>query len=54
MKIIKVNQDIILKQIQLSDAQSIFSTIDSQRDYLGKWLPFVSWTKRDRRYRKVY
>ena len=45
MKVIEVHEDITLKPIQLSDAPAIFSTIDSQRDYLGKWLPFVNWTK---------
>jgi ribosomal-protein-serine acetyltransferase len=44
-KIIRVNEKIILKQIDLSDANDIFRTIDSQREYLGKWLPFVSITK---------
>jgi len=43
---IKVNDEISLHKIQLTDAMEIFETIDSQRDYLGKWLPFVSWTKK--------
>ena len=44
-KIIRVTESIILKQIDLSDANEIFRTIDSQRKYLGKWLPFVAITK---------
>lgn len=39
---IKVSDEILLKQVELSDAEDIFKTIDSQRSYLGKWLPFVA------------
>ncbi|MCL3782029.1 N-acetyltransferase [Prolixibacteraceae bacterium JC049] len=42
---IKVNTEIELKQLELSDTLDIFNTIDSQREYLGKWLPFVEFTK---------
>lgn len=45
MVILKVNNNITLKQIELSDAKDIFETIDSQRAYLRKWLPFVDFTK---------
>ena len=45
MKIITVDNDIILKELELSDAEHIFKTIDSQREYLGEWLPFVEFTK---------
>lgn len=41
IKKIRVSDHILLKQIELSDAEDIFKTIDSQRAYLGKWLPFV-------------
>ncbi len=34
-----------MTQLALSDAKDIFETIDSQRDYLGKWLPFVAYTR---------
>lgn len=43
--ILKVNEEIVLRQLQLSDAVEIFHAIDSQRTYLGKWLPFVAFTK---------
>ncbi len=46
MQIIKVNDKIILKQIELSDAGDVFNTINTERDYLGEWLPFVEYTKR--------
>jgi len=45
-KIIKISDSIILKQIELSDAQDIFNVIDLQREYLGKWLPFVQITNK--------
>jgi ribosomal-protein-serine acetyltransferase len=43
--IIKVNDTIELRTLAQSDALAIFNTIDSQRTYLGKWLPFVAFTK---------
>lgn len=43
--IITINQELYLRQLQVSDALDIFSTIDQQREYLGKWLPFVETTK---------
>ncbi len=46
IKIIKISDSITLKQIELSDAQDIFTVIDSQREYLGKWLPFVQFTNK--------
>jgi ribosomal-protein-serine acetyltransferase len=42
---LKVDNNIILRLIEKSDAPDIFHTIDSQREYLGKWLPFVEHTK---------
>jgi len=42
LKTIKVSDHILLKQVELSDAEDIFETIDTQRSYLGKWLPFVA------------
>jgi len=43
--ILTVNSDIKLKLLELSDANDIFRTIDSQREYMRKWLPFVDFTK---------
>jgi ribosomal-protein-serine acetyltransferase len=45
VKTITVTEDIQLKQLELSDANDIFTTINRQRDYLGEWLPFVALTK---------
>jgi ribosomal-protein-serine acetyltransferase len=44
MKII-IDKDIELRQLKQIDSKDIFATIDSQREYLGKWLPFVEFTK---------
>ncbi|MGD8780919.1 MAG: GNAT family protein [Ignavibacteria bacterium] len=43
--IIKIDTEIELKQLEQSDSIDIFRTIDSQREYFGKWLPFVEFTK---------
>ncbi len=45
MKIITVKGNIFLKELELDDAEHIFKAIDSQREYLGEWLPFVEFTK---------
>ncbi|GAA4513154.1 GNAT family protein [Sphingobacterium thermophilum] len=42
---IKINDDIELCQLQREDAQDIYSTIDGERAFLGRWLPFVSFTQ---------
>ncbi|WP_321436841.1 GNAT family N-acetyltransferase [uncultured Bacteroides sp.] len=45
IKRIKVGNNVVLKQLELEDAIDIFHIIDSQREYLRKWLPFVDSTK---------
>lgn len=42
---ILISNELILRTLNLSDAQVIFDTIDSQREYLGQWLPWVKNTK---------
>lgn len=42
---LKVDDSIELRTLAQSDALTIFNTINSQRTYLGKWLPFVAYTK---------
>lgn len=44
MKPIKITEEIKLYPIQLYDAQDVFNTINTQREYLGKWLPFIAFT----------
>lgn len=34
-----------LRPLQANDAADLYNTIDSQRDYLGRWLPFVASTQ---------
>jgi ribosomal-protein-serine acetyltransferase len=41
---IHVTEHIVLQPIDISDASDIFNTIDNQREYLGRWLPFVAFT----------
>lgn len=45
MNPIHVSPSITLTPLSIADAQIIFDIIDSQREYLGKWLPFVSSTQ---------
>lgn len=43
---IQIDTDLELRQLEKSDSEAIFTTIDNQRDYLGKWLPFVAFTRK--------
>jgi ribosomal-protein-serine acetyltransferase len=42
---LKVDSQIVLKEIELSDAEDIFKIIDSDRENLRIWLSFVDSTK---------
>ena len=44
MKELIVSNEIRLKEICLDDVAEIFNIIDSEREYLAEWLPFVSVT----------
>ena len=44
-EMIKLFDDVSLRLLQLDDAKDIYDTIDTQRDYLGRWLPFVADTR---------
>lgn len=39
-----VNEDIVLTPVLPEDADDIFSVIDRERKYLGRWLPFVEFS----------
>ena len=41
---IHVSENITLNSLTSNDAKDIFNTLNSQREYLGKWLPFVAYT----------
>lgn len=41
---IRIDDQISLKFLVESDARTIFNYINTQRDYLGEWLPFVQFT----------
>ena len=43
---LQVDNDIELKVLDLPDAEIIFHTLDSEREYLREWLPFVDETKK--------
>lgn len=43
--ILQVDKNIVLKQLELADGLEIYNTIDSQREHLGPFLPFVELTK---------
>ncbi len=43
--ILNVTPSITLRELEQHDAKIIFQTIDQQRHYLGKWLPFVAHTQ---------
>lgn len=45
MVTLKINDSVFLRELEAGDAHHIFHTIDSQREYLGEWLPFVEFTK---------
>lgn len=40
----KLFEEILLRPLQSDDAKEIYDTIDAQREYLGRWLPFVAYT----------
>jgi len=40
-----INTELFLRRVVLSDANAIFETINSQRTYLRKWLPFIDYTR---------
>jgi len=45
MQSIVVSNEILLERIRIGDAATIFHAIDQNRSHLGKWLPFVDFTK---------
>lgn len=44
---IKVDERLMLRQLGLDDARRLFELVDGDREYLGRWLPWVEKTKRE-------
>lgn len=44
MRKIILGEDIALRALRVSDASSIFRIFDSEREFMGRWLPFVAVT----------
>lgn len=45
MKILKITPSLVLRELEMDDTPAIFRAIDSQREHLGRWLPFVESTR---------
>ncbi len=41
---LRIDNDLVLKELKLGDEVDLFQIIDSQRTQLGEWLPFVELT----------
>ena len=41
MTTIRVDDEIVLRRPSLSDAEEVFALLDSNREDLGRWLPWV-------------
>jgi ribosomal-protein-serine acetyltransferase len=44
MKNIKIDQDIELRLLELSDSEQLFSLVDKNRKYLREWLPWLDYS----------
>ncbi|MEJ8801589.1 GNAT family N-acetyltransferase [Pontibacter sp. H249] len=42
---VPVSEDLKLREISLSDAPAVFNLINTNREFLRKWLPFVDYSK---------
>lgn len=45
MKTIPILPDVTLRELRADDTAEIFAAIDNERAYLGRWLPFVQFTR---------
>ena len=45
MQSIVVTNEILLERLGANDVATIFNAVDQNRAHLGKWLPFVDYTK---------
>ena len=51
MTTIRVDDEILLRPPRLTDAEDLFALVDSDRDYLRRWLPWVDGIRSARDYR---
>ena len=51
MNTIQVDDEILLRPPKISDAEDLFALVDSSRDYLRRWLPWVDGIRSARDYR---
>lgn len=42
---IPVSEELLLREVSLDDAPAIFNLINTNREFLRKWLPFVDYSK---------
>ncbi|NRG45437.1 GNAT family N-acetyltransferase [Bacillus sp. CRN 9] len=45
MILVNVDDELVLRAIELQDSEKIFAIIDTSREYLREWLPWVDGTK---------
>ncbi|MBM7587720.1 ribosomal-protein-serine acetyltransferase [Bacillus pakistanensis] len=45
MMIREMNNDITLRSFTVDDSEELFQLTDRSREYLGKWLPWIDYTK---------
>ncbi|MBI4336981.1 MAG: GNAT family N-acetyltransferase [Chloroflexi bacterium] len=45
MEVIPVDEEIALRWPTMHDAEGLFALIETNRDYLGRWLPWVEGTR---------
>ncbi len=45
MEYLHIDDEIHLEKVKLSHAELVYSTIDTDRNYLRRWLPFVDQTR---------
>ncbi|WP_342770182.1 hypothetical protein [Oceanobacillus chungangensis] len=41
----KIDEEIVLQQLEIQDAQALFQLTEGSREYLRAWLPWVDGTK---------
>ncbi len=42
----QINEDLVIRQLQMSDANALFRTVEKSRGELREWLPWIETTKK--------